>query len=440
MGDLELETQNTVEIDTQLIATPHDLGPGQLKDFKGGWIFEVKPGTTLLNSQHSTFGGIFARGSQAGPGLIGEGTNNVGVHGRSSNGVGVWGHSSGGHVGVLGDSPDEAGVHGTSTSGPGVRGTSTSGPGVTGTSTEGPGVSGTSAGGPGVRGVSSGTALLLPPGVEGQSDNGTGVIGRSNTREGVVGVSMTGVGVHGESDSNTGVNARSNSGIGVYSRTKRNIGVYGESETNEGVYGFTQSGIGVRGGTAFGSDTSRAASFRGPVDLGGHVDVFGNFTVVTGNKQFKIDHPLDPENKYLLHNCVESSDMKNIYDGVARLDKDGAAWVYLPEWFEALNGDLRYQLTAVGGAAPDLHVAEEISENRFRIAGGHPGMKVCWQVTGARKDPWALANPFEVEQEKPQRDRGCYLQPDLYDAPEEQRVWDSTRASAQNRSMFVCAP
>src|SRR6266571_3314874 len=60
-----------------------------------------------------------------------------------------------------------------------------------------------------------------------------------------------------------------------------------------GVFGKSGSGIGVRGGTAFGSDTCRAASFRGPVDLGGHVDVFG-FTVVTGNTQFKIDHPLDP--------------------------------------------------------------------------------------------------------------------------------------------------
>jgi len=67
-------------------------------------------------------------------------------------------------------------------------------------------------------------------------------------------------------------------------------------------------------------------------------------------------------------------------------------------------------------------LAEEITENRFKIAGGHEGMKVCWQVTGSRKDPWAAANPFEVEHEKPQKDRGRYLQPDLYDAPEEQRI------------------
>jgi len=147
----------------------------------------------------------------------------------------------------------------------------------------------------------------------------------------------------------------------------------------------------------------------------------GGITVFNGNKAFKIDHPLDPENKYLVHNAVESSEMKNVYDGVARLDEDGAAWVELPEWFEALNGDFRYQLTAVGAAAPNLHVAEEISENRFKIAGGEEGMKVCWQVTGSRKDLWAAANPFEVEQEKPEEERGRYLDPSLYDAPEEQR-------------------
>jgi hypothetical protein len=49
-------------------------------------------------------------------------------------------------------------------------------------------------------------------------------------------------------------------------------------------------------------------------------------------------------------------------------------------------------------------------------------MKVCWQLTGTRKDPWAAANPFEVEQEKPEEERGRYLHPGLYGAPEEQGV------------------
>lgn len=48
----------------------------------------------------------------------------------------------------------------------------------------------------------------------------------------------------------------------------------------------------------------------------------------------------------------------------------------LPEWFETLNRDFRYQLTAVGAPGPNLYVAEEISGNHFKIAGGQPGAKV----------------------------------------------------------------
>jgi len=40
-------------------------------------------------------------------------------------------------------------------------------------------------------------------------------------------------------------------------------------------------------------------------------------------------------------------------------------------------------------------------------------MKVSWQVTGIRKDPWANANRIEVEEDKPTKERGYYLYPDL---------------------------
>jgi hypothetical protein len=222
--------------------------------------------------------------------------------------------------------------------GTGVLGVSGSGPGVSGTSAGGPGVSGTSAGGPGVRGFSSGTALLLPPGVEGVSDRGSGVVGRSNSYIAVNGLSTTGVGVNGQTNSNDGA----------------------------GVVGFGNPGP--------------AGIFIG------RVDVRGNFTVMNGTKNFKIDHPLDPQNKYLLHSCVESSERKNVYDGVAQLDGDGAAWVDLPEWFEALNADYRYQLTAVGGAAPDLHVAEEVSDNRIAVTLMVLLLVAVWQRTRMASD------------------------------------------------------
>ena len=131
---------------------------------------------------------------------------------------------------------------------------------------------------------------------------------------------------------------------------------------------------------------------------------------------FMIDHPLDPANKYLSHSFVESPDMKNVYDGVTELDAAGEAVVELPEWFEALNKDFRYQLTCIGGFAP-VYIAEEIAENRFRIAGGSPGMKVSWQVTGIRQDAYANTHRIPVEEDKPEEERGKYIFPELFGQP-----------------------
>jgi hypothetical protein len=66
-----------------------------------------------------------------------------------------------------------------------------------------------------------------------------------------------------------------------------------------------------------------------------------------------------------------------------------------------------------------LHVAQEITDRSFSIAGGQPGMKVSWQVTARRYDPYMKAHPMVVEQEKPDRARGHYTIPELYGAPKE---------------------
>ena len=114
--------------------------------------------------------------------------------------------------------------------------------------------------------------------------------------------------------------------------------------------------------------------------------------------------------------------MKNIYDGVAILDKNGEAKIELPNWFGSLNKDFRYQLTAIGAPGPNLYIAEEISDgvtncshninsnvkSRFKVAGGTAGMKVSWHVTGIRKDPWANAHRIKVEEDKPDKERGYY--------------------------------
>jgi len=138
--------------------------------------------------------------------------------------------------------------------------------------------------------------------------------------------------------------------------------------------------------------------------------VTGNLTV-SGTKSFKIDHPLDPANKYLYHASLESSEVLNFYSGNATLDAKGEATVQLPNWFEALNRDFRYQLTAIGAAAPGLHIAQEIQNHSFRIAGGAAAMKVSWQVTAVRQDAWERAHPMAVEVQKPLGERGYYINP-----------------------------
>lgn len=183
--------------------------------------------------------------------------------------------------------------------------------------------------------------------------------------------------------------------------------IYGE-HTSSGNYGQLGGGnfgvLGHRNGSG-----NKAGYFIGDVSVTGSLS--------KGGGSFKIDHPLDPANKYLYHSFVESPDMKNIYDGVITLDANGEAEVQLPDWFESLNKDFRYQLTCIGGQAL-IYVSQEIADNKFSISGGNPGMKVSWQVTGIRHDPFAQANRIPVEELKTGKEAGKYLYPKEYGVSE----------------------
>ena len=138
-----------------------------------------------------------------------------------------------------------------------------------------------------------------------------------------------------------------------------------------------------------------AVTFRGSFGILGDLIVTGALS--KGSGTFAIDHPLDPKNKLLYHSFVESPDVKNIYDGIVTLNTEGEAEIRLPDYFEALNRDFRYQFFPHHEAMPDLYVKKEIVNNSFVIAGGTPGGEISWQVTGARHDAYIRANPITTE-------------------------------------------
>ncbi len=220
------------------------------------------------------------------------------------------------------------------------------------------------------------------------------------------------------------------------SATSGPAGVTGQaSESNAGAFssgvrGYSLSstfnGVGVLGyhahsGYGIFGKTGNSAGFAGYFD--GKVQVVGNLS--KGGGSFKIDHPLDPKNKYLSHSFVESPDMMNIYNGNIVTDQDGYATVTLPEWFETLNRDFRYQLTVIDESDAGWTLAKvvrKVHKNQFTIRTNYPNVEVSWLITGVRQDNFANANRIPVEEDKESWNKGRYLHPAAFGASEELAV------------------
>jgi hypothetical protein len=304
--------------------------------------------------------GVWGR-STDGRGVYGEATDpnavNFGIYGesKSSQGYGVLGV---GHIGVRGKSDDNIGMY-------------ASGPTT------------------GVWANSSDTAVYGSGGFRGVWGTGaTGVRGEGTT-----------YGVYGNGTT-----------YGVFGKSTA-YGVYGDGD----IYGLRGEG-GTYGayltGASYGvyaSAPSYAAWFNGKVHVTGALEKPGG--------SFVIDHPQDPAHRTLEHSFVEAPERLNVYRGTVVLDARGRATIRMPRYFRALNVDFGYQLTPLGSAAPELHVAREITNGSFAIAGGVPGQKVCWVVTGSRQDAWARAHPLRVDRAKRGEARGRYYNPELFGKP-----------------------
>lgn len=185
-------------------------------------------------------------------------------------------------------------------------------------------------------------------------------------------------------------------GVQGYGRTSGVEGVGGIGVTGQGsafgVKGVSNAGVGV-----FGEGGTYAAYFTNDVLVLG--------TVISDGLRTRIDHPADPERRWLTHGGVDAPQPLTVYRGTATLDATGAATVRLPAYAAALGRDPHHQLTAVGGAMPDLHVAWAKAD-RFAIAGGRGGLRVCWQVTLERADDATRDQPIVNETPKTGADVG----------------------------------
>lgn len=203
------------------------------------------------------------------------------------------------------------------------------------------------------------------------------------------------------------------------SSSSLSIGVAGEAYGGNtyqiGVYGYTD--------TPFVSGSIRRSGFFEDT-----FEVLGTLKKTSGT--FRIDHPLDPANKYLDHSFVESPDMMNIYNGNVVTDSRGMATIQLPSYFMALNKDFRYQLTAIGEFAQVI-VKEKIKDNKFVIQSDKPNIEVSWQITGIRNDPYAVKNRIVDEVEKTGVAKGKYLYPELYNQPAEKGIYYQLRKESR---------
>lgn len=386
--------------------------------------------------------------STGGTGVRGEVTattgNTTGVHGTSasSQGIGVRGtatSATGNTVGVRGDGRIGMVANGAETGLDAVA-TNTVGQAVGVQAATG------AADGAGVFAINSATTgNAYGAYAQTNSSNGTALAGEalatSGANRGVLArtVSGGGVGLRAENTSSAGLatalEAVGGSSGGTTAVFQANGGgsSWAIDAASAGPTGrainarLTTTGAGVSGAAVYAQvNGSNARALQG-VNLAGGLagDFTGNVavsgTLSKGGGSFKIDHPLDPENKYLLHSFVESPDMMNIYNGNIVTDRNGYATVELPDWFEVLNRDFRYQLTVIGEFAQAI-VSKKLEGNRFEIRSSQPGVEVSWQITGVRQDAWAQKYRIPVEQDKATADRGKFLHPEAHGQPADKAI------------------
>lgn len=396
------------------------------------------------SSTGSTYGVYGSAVSTSGRGVYGTALATTGVNygvsgnSESSTGYGVYGTSN--YIGVAGNAGASGGTgvygFGNVTDGRGVEGQGRE-YGVRGVLNSGT----FQANGAGVYGLFTGTGNQQA-GVRGETTdpNSFGMYARNDA---ITGGSGIGLYVYGglalEVFGLTFGGRLTGSNYGVLGQAGRtspvSAGTVGESTsaTGSGVRGqrssFTELGgtyLGVEGIASEPSDRGvqgdSDATTGTPYGVFGDTDGAGWAVYASGNsgasgtKSFRIDHPLDPENKYLLHYSSEAPEPMNFYSGNAVTGADGYAWVQLPEYFDAINRDIRYQLTVIDsdGEFAQAIVSKKVNKNRFQIRTSRPLVEVSWRIEAVRNDAYVRHYPQPVEVEKSSLERGSFEHPEIW--------------------------
>jgi hypothetical protein len=434
----------------------------------------------ISNSTSASIAAVRGIVSNAAPGGFSSAVRGINS-GTGGLGIGMWGSHDGSGWGVYGVTPSGLGVYGNSSgSGYGIYGNSNNGTGSFATSTNGKAFEATilntgnyndvvtvsnQAIGTGInvttvnKGVVATTVQDFPfQGITSYQSTAA-VYGNNNPGEVIVGINNNnlagavvgrnnggGYGVRGFVAGNT-----DGTGVGVLGQAGATGGTGHAARfenTNSGnpedVVEVTSGGNGngifvdILGSSANAAVNGQSSASNGNGVIGradgagaygvwgkssnGYAGYFNNKVHVSGvlsksSGTFKIDHPQDPENKYLIHSFVESPDMMNVYNGNITTDANGVAMVSLPSYFEAENIDFKYQLTVVGQFAQAI-IGKEVAGNQFEIQTDKPNVKVSWQVTGVRNDKFAQQHRVVAEEEKAPNEKGYYLNAKEYGQPE----------------------
>ncbi|MFN8498527.1 MAG: hypothetical protein U0641_11790 [Anaerolineae bacterium] len=433
----------------QGITTPSQLTlpyAGAYSGATAAFLVQQQAGTRSASSPaiygvaNADDGGWFT--SVSGNGSFNQG-NNAGVWAQGV-GYGVYAVNLGAGPGVYGLSTVQQGVVGinnatTRSDTPGVQGQGAANDGGWFLSQQGNGVYG--------QGPNAGVwAAGVGQGVYATASNGNAI----NAQGSQIGVNVTGgtigANVYGTqsglnvSTSSSGTSAilavNPSAGNSITSISSGGVAVNATGGTN-GVIG-TGTGNNANGIVGIARTGGSPYAIWGQATTAGYAGFFSGNVQATGSiigslAATKLDDPTAPTQRYLNQAAVTSGEMLTMVNGNVVTDANGDAVVKVPAYVEALSKDFRYQLTTIGQPA-QAYVAKELKDGEFVIHTDRPSVKVSWQVSGARNDPYAQSLGWSTVEDKVGADKGTYLHPEAYGQSKSLSV-DAARIAALNRTL-----